>query len=318
MTPRSEFSLAGKRVYVAGHRGMAGSAIIRRLARENCVILTASRSELDLLKQDAVAAWMAKNRPDAIFFAAATVGGIHANNSRPADFIYDNLVIETNLIHSAWQAEVQKLLFLGSSCIYPKNSPQPMREDALMTGPLEPTNEWYAIAKIAGIKLCQAFRRQHGCDFISLMPTNLYGPGDRYDLLQGHVVAALMMKIYAAKQANAPTVELWGSGTPLREFLYSEDLADGCVFAMKHYSDEAPLNLGTGNEHTIRQLAETIAKVAGWDGTFVYDTSRPDGIMRKVMDVSRMNSLGWTAQTGFEDGMQRAYDWYVEHAAQPA
>lgn len=316
MSRSEKFSLAGKRVYVSGHRGMAGSAILRRLASENCEILTASRAELDLLRQTDVADWMQREKPDAVFLAAATVGGIHANNTRPADFIYDNLVIETNLINSAWKAGVRKLLFLGSSCIYPKHIPQPMSEEALLTGPLEPTNEAYAIAKIAGIKLCQAYRRQHGCDFISLMPTNLYGPGDRYELLQGHVVAALIMKTHAAKQSNAPTVELWGSGTPLREFLYSEDLADGCVFAMKHYSGEAPLNLGTGKEHTIRQLAETIAKVAGWKGNFVYDASKPDGMMRKVMDVSRLAELGWTAQTDFEAGMKHAYDWYVKNVTQ--
>ena len=309
------FSLQGKRVLVAGHLGMAGSAIVRRLGRENCETLTADRDEVDMLRQKDVEEWLAAVGPDVLFVAAAKVGGIHANSTRPAEFLYENLAIETNLIHSAWRTGVKKLLFLGSSCIYPRDAPQPMKEVALLTGPLEPTNEAYAIAKIAGIKLCQAYRRQYGCDFISAMPTNLYGPGDRYDLLSGHVVAAMIMKIHAAKNAGDKTVTLWGTGTPRREFLFTEDLADGLVFMMKHYSDYGHLNLGTGRDITIRELAETVAKVAGWSGEFAYDRTKPDGMPRKVMDVGRMTALGWTAPTRFEEGIKAAYDWYVAHAA---
>lgn len=311
----SEFELKGKRVWVAGHRGMAGSAIVRRLACEDCEIITASRSELDLLREADVNAWMAGRGIDVVFHAAATVGGILANSTRPGEFLYQNLLIAANVIHAAKINGVRKLLFLGSSCIYPRLAPQPMREDDLLTGPLEPTNEGYAIAKIAGIKLCQAYRRQYGCDFVSVMPTNLYGPGDRYDLRDGHVVAALIMKIHAAKLENKETVELWGTGTPRREFLFSEDLADACVFVMKNYSGEIFLNVGTGRDMTILQLAETIAKVAGWQGTFTFDRSKPDGMPRKVMDVSRLSALGWTAPTEFEAGMKEAYRWYVANAA---
>jgi len=290
---------------------MAGSAIARRLMRESCEIVTATRSELDLLRQAEVEAWMADRRIDVVFVAAATVGGIMANSTRPAEFLYDNLVIETNVIHAAWRTGVKKLLFLGSSCIYPRLAQQPMREEMLLTGALEPTNEAYAIAKIAGIKLCEAFRHQYGCDFVSVMPTNLYGPGDRYDAESGHVVAALIMKIHAAKSANSPTVELWGSGTPRREFLYSEDLADACVFVMKNYSGAMFLNVGTGKDMTILQLAQSIAKVIGWEGRFTLNTSKPDGMPRKVMDVSRLRALGWSAPTDFETGMKEAYRWYV-------
>ena len=307
----SSFDLRGKRVWVAGHGGMAGAAIVRRLEREQCEIVTATRSDLDLLRQVDVHAWVADKKIDAVFLAAATVGGIMANTTRPAEFLYENLVIETNVIHAAKSAGVKKLLFLGSSCIYPRMAEQPMREEALLTGALEPTNEWYAIAKIAGIKLCAAFRRQYGCDFVSVMPTNLYGPGDRYDAENGHVVAALIMKIHAARMANSATVELWGSGTPRREFLFTEDLADACVFVMKNYSDELFLNVGTGRDMTILELAETIARVAGWNGTFTFERSKPDGMPRKVMDVSRLRALGWSAPTEFEAGMKEAYKWYV-------
>jgi Nucleoside-diphosphate-sugar epimerases len=309
------FSLAGKRVLVAGHKGMVGGSIVRRLAREDCEVLTADRGEIDMSRQSDVEDWLAALKPDALFLAAAKVGGIHANNTRPAEFLYDNLVIETNVIHSAYKTGVKKLLFLGSSCIYPREAAQPIREEALLTGPLEPTNDAYALAKIAGIKLCQSYRKQYGCDFISAMPTNLFGPGDRYDLQNGHVVAALIMKIHAAKAADAKEVVLWGTGTPLREFLFTEDLADGLVFMMKNYSGESHLNLGTGREMTIRALAEAIAKVAGWSGKFTYDTSRPDGMPRKLMDVSRLAALGWTAKTRFEDGIKVAYDWYVANVA---
>ena len=305
------FALEGKRVWVAGHRGMAGSAIVRRLKQENCTIMTVMRQELDLLRQSQVEEWLSHNKPDAIFLAAATVGGILANASRPAEFLYENLVIEANIIHAAYTAKVQKLLFLGSSCIYPKLAPQPITEDALLTGPLEPTNEWYAIAKIAGIKLCQAYRKQYGCDFISAMPTNLFGPGDRYDLTQGHVVAALIVKIAAAKRNGVDAVEIWGSGTPQREFLFVDDLADALVFLMKHYSDVEHINVGTGKEMTIRELATRIAKVAGWRGEFTYDLSKPDGPPRKVMDVSRLSAMGWVAKTPFDKAMDQTYRDYL-------
>ena len=314
----SSFDLTGRRVWVAGHRGMAGAAIVRRLQREQCEIVTATRGELDLLRQADVHTWVADQRIDAIFLAAATVGGIMANSTRPAEFLYENLVIETNVIHAAKCAGVKKLLFLGSSCIYPRMAEQPMKEEALLTGALEPTNEWYAIAKIAGIKLCAAFRRQYGCDFISVMPTNLYGPGDRYDAENGHVVAALIMKVHAAKMANSATVELWGSGTARREFLFTEDLADACVFVMKNYSSEMFLNVGTGRDMTILELAEGIARVAGWKGTFTFDRSKPDGMPRKVMDVSRLTALGWSAQSTFDEGIKQAYDWYVANMANRA
>lgn len=312
----NSFDLTGRRVWVAGHRGMAGSAIARRLARESCEVVTVTHSELDLLRQADVHAWLAGKKIDAVFLAAATVGGILANTLRPAEFLYENLVIETNVIHAAREAGVKKLLFLGSSCIYPRLADQPIREEALLSGALEPTNEWYAIAKIAGIKLCQAFRRQYGCDFVSVMPTNLYGPGDRYDARDGHVVAALIMKIHTAKMTNSATVELWGSGAPRREFLFSEDLADACVFVMKNYSDELFLNVGTGRDMTILELAESIAKIVGWQGTFRFDKAKPDGMPRKVLDVSRMRAMGWAAPTDFETGMKEAYRWYVANVAE--
>ncbi len=311
----SLFDLSGRKVWVAGHRGMAGAAIARRLARESCQILTVDRTELDLLRQADVEDWMATYKPDAIFLAAGKVGGIWANATLPASFLYENLALETNIIHAAYRTGVKKLLFLGSSCIYPRLAPQPLREEMLLTGPLEPTNEAYAVAKIAGIKLCEAYRRQYGCDFVSVMPTNLYGPGDRYHAQDGHVVASLIMKIYAAVQTAASSVELWGTGTPRREFLFTEDLADACVFVMKNYSEALFLNVGTGTDMTILQLAQSIAKIAGWGGEFVFDSSKPDGMPRKVMDISRLATLGWVAPTKFEDGMQVAYDWYVEHVA---
>lgn len=311
----SDFELAGKRVWVAGHRGMAGSAIARRLATEDCELITVGHSELDLLCQADVNAWMRAQRIDAVFMAAATVGGIMANSTRPAEFLYNNIVMATNVIESARVSGVKKLLFLGSSCIYPRLAPQPMREEMLLTGALEPTNEWYAIAKIAGIKLCQSYRRQYGCDFVSVMPTNLYGPGDRYDAEAGHVVAALIMKIHAAKMANSATVELWGTGKPRREFLSADDLADACVFVMKHYSGEMFVNVGTGRDITVLELAEAIARIVGWNGEFVFDETKPDGMPRKVMDVSRLAALGWTAPTDFETGLAQAYAWYVANVA---
>jgi GDP-L-fucose synthase len=310
-----EFDLTGRRVWVAGHRGLAGSAITRRLMRENCGVITATRSELDLQRQADVNTWMADKKIDAVILAAATVGGILANSERPAEFLYDNLIIETNVIHAAWRTGVKKLLLLGSSCIYPRLAPQPLREEYLLTGPLEPSNEAYAIAKIAGIKLCQAYRRQYGCDFVSVMPANLYGAGDRYDAESSHVVAAMIMKIHAAKVADSASVELWGSGTPKREFLFSEDLADACVFVIKHYSGESPLNVGTGQDISILEMAHQIAGVIGWQGRFTLDPSKLDGTPRKVMDVSRLRTLGWSASTDFEAGVKQAYDWYLANVA---
>ena len=312
------FPLAGRRVFVAGHRGMVGSAIVRRLAGEGCEILTVGRGQVDLRRQQPTEDWIAAQRPDAVIVAAATVGGILANASRPADFIYDNLAIETNLVHAAHQARVKKLLFLGSSCIYPKFATQPMAEDALLTGALEPTNEWYAIAKIAGIKLCQAYRKQHGDDFISAMPTNLYGPGDNFDLASSHVVPALIRKIEEARLSGSPQVEIWGSGTPRREFLYVDDLADACVFLLKRYSGHEHVNVGTGTDLTIRELAATIARVVGYRGSFTYDSSKPDGTPRKLLDVSRLAALGWRASTSLEAGLKQSYDWYVSHRREVA
>ena len=312
------FPLKGRRVWVAGHRGMVGSAVVRRLAGEDCTVLTAGRDRVDLRRQAEVEAWMADERPDAVVVAAAKVGGILANSTRPAEFIYDNLAIETNIIHAAWRTGVSKLLFLGSSCIYPRLAPQPITEDALLTGPLEPTNEWYAIAKIAGIKLCQAYRKQYGCDFISLMPTNLYGPGDNFDLTSSHVLPALLSKIDRAKRDGLEAVELWGSGKPRREFLHVDDLADASVFLLQNYSGDIPLNVGTGTDVTIRELAELIADVVGYTGRFVYDTSKPDGTPRKLLDVGQLARLGWTARIDLRAGVGSTYDWYRANVAQPA
>jgi len=315
MTGRTDYSFAGKRVWVAGHRGMAGSAIARRLQSEGCEILTVGRDEVDLRRQEKVDAWMSAKKPHVVFMAAATVGGILANATRPAEFLYDNLVIETNVIHAAHRTGVEKLLFLGSSCIFPRMAPQPMTEDQLLTGPLEPTNEWYAIAKIAGIKLCQAYRRQYDSDFISAMPTNLFGPGDNFDLQQGHVAAAMIAKVHRAKTEGLSTIEIWGSGTPRREFLYVDDLADALVFMIKHYSSEEFLNVGTGVDISIRELAELVAKVAGWHGDFVYDRSKPDGMPRKVMNVDKLSAMGWSARTSLDEGFAMAYRWYEKNIA---
>ena len=313
---REIYALAGKKVWVAGHRGMAGSAIVRRLEREGCEILTVGREAVDLRRQAEVEAWMAANKPQAVFVAAGTVGGILANSTRPGEFIYDNMQIEFNVIHAAYRVGVEKLLFLGSSCIYPREAPQPMTEDALLTGPLEPTNEWYAVAKIAGIKLCDAYRRQYGCDFISAMPTNLYGAGDNFDLKQGHVAAALIAKFHRAKVENLPAVELWGSGRPMREFLYVDDLADGLVFLMKTYSGDQHVNVGTGKEISILDLAHLLKKIVGYEGELAFDSSKPDGMMRKVMDVGRLAGMGWSATTSVEEGFRTAYRWYVENIDQ--
>ncbi len=309
------YVLQGKRVFVAGHRGMVGSAVVRRLAQEDCEALTAPRGDLDLRDPGAVAAWMEAARPQVVVMAAAKVGGILANDTRPAEFLYDNLMIEAAVTEGARRVGVEKMLFLGSSCIYPKLAAQPITEDSLLTGPLEPTNEWYAIAKIAGVKLAQAYRRQYGCDFISAMPTNLYGPGDNFDLASSHVLPALMRKIHDAKASGASTVEIWGSGRPYREFLYVDDLADACIHLLKTYSDPAPVNVGTGEDLTIAELAQTLARVVGWSGRFVYDASKPDGTPRKRLDVSRLHATGWSARTGLEEGVALTYRWYLDHAA---
>jgi GDP-L-fucose synthase len=310
------YSLRGKKVWVAGHKGMAGSAIVRRLAQEACEILIVDRATVDLRRQTEVEDWMEANRPQAVFVAAGKVGGILANSTQPGDFLYDNMQIEFNVIHAARMVGVEKLLFLGSSCIYPREAPQPMNEDVLLTGQLEPTNEWYAIAKIAGIKLCEAYRRQHGCDFISAMPTNLYGIGDNFDLKHGHVAAALIAKFHSAKIENLPAVELWGSGKPMREFLYADDLADGLVFLMKHYSGAQHVNVGTGREISILDLAHLLKEIVGFQGKLTFDSSKPDGMMRKVMDVGRLAEMGWTAETSVEQGFRQAYRWYAENIEQ--
>jgi GDP-L-fucose synthase len=306
------FDLQYKRIFVAGHHGMMGSAIVRRLAREKSEILVADRRTLDLTNQLATEDWLARMRPDAIFLAAGLVGGISANSTYPADFIANNLAIALNVIRGAHIFGVKKLLALGSSCVYPKNAPQPMSEDALLTGPLESTNEWYAIAKIAAIKLCQAYRKQYGCDFVSVMPTNLYGLNDNYHPENSHVPAALIRRFHEAKLAGAATVTVWGSGTPRREFIYADDAADACVFVMRNYSGHQYLNIGTGSDLTITQFAELVAEVVGYRGKIVYDASRPDGTPRKALDISRLRDLGWTAKTDLRDGLGLAYADFIE------
>ncbi|HEV7291544.1 MAG TPA: GDP-L-fucose synthase [Devosia sp.] len=306
------YALGGKRVFVAGHRGMVGSAIVRRLANENCTVLTASRTELDLKDQASVRAWFGDQRPDAVFLAAAKVGGILANDRYPADFLYDNLMIEANVIEAAHRHDTGKLLFLGSSCIYPKFAEQPITEEALLTGSLEPTNEWYAIAKIAGIKLAQAYRRQHGRDFISAMPSNLYGPGDNYDLAGSHVLPALIRKAHDGKVAGAASFEIWGTGTPRREFLHVDDLADACVYLMQSYSAEEHINIGYGSDITIGEVARLVADVVGFEGRIVNDTTRPDGTPRKLMDSSRLFATGWRPRVALADGIAAAYREFLD------
>jgi len=308
--PPTIFPLKGHRVFVAGHRGMVGSALVRRLTREECELLTLDRDTVDLRNQAAVDRWFGEHRPEAVLLAAARVGGIHENDIYPGDFLYDNLAIATNVIEASRRAGVAKLLFLGSSCIYPRLAPQPISESCLLTGPLEPTNEWYAVAKIAGLKLCQAYRRQHGCDFVSVMPTNLYGPNDNFDLLSSHVLAALLAKIDAAVRECRDVVEIWGSGSPRREFLHVDDLADAVVFLMKTWSDEEPINIGTGADVTISELAKLIAEIVGFSGRFVFDGSKPDGTPRKLLDVSKLAALGWRPQIELQTGIRQTYDWY--------
>ena len=296
------------KIYIAGHRGMVGSAIARRLRNLGCQnIVTRTRQELDLVNQAAVDAFFEAEKPDQVYLAAAKVGGIHANNTYRAQFLYDNLMIESNTIHAAWKHGVDKLLFLGSSCIYPKLAAQPLVEDSLLTGPLEPTNEPYAIAKIAGIKLCETYRDQYGANFISAMPTNLYGPGDNYDLENSHVLPALLRKIHTAKITGAPSVPLWGTGSPKREFLHVDDLAEGCVHLMDSYNGSQWVNVGTGVDLSIKELAQMICQIVGYDGALDWDTSKPDGTPRKLMDVSRINALGWKASIGLREGIERVY-----------
>jgi GDP-L-fucose synthase len=305
-----DYPIGGKRVWVAGHRGMVGGALCRRLAAEGCVILAAGRDAVDLRRQAAVEAWMAAERPQAIFLAAATVGGIHANQSRPAEFLYDNLAIAANVVEAAHRQGVEKLMVLGSSCVYPRLAAQPVAEADLLTGPLEPTNEWYAVAKIAAIKLAQAYRRQYGCDFIAVNPTNLYGPGDNFDPAESHVVSALLRKLHEAKEQGGP-VEIWGTGTPRREYLFVDDAADALVFLMRHYSAEAAINVAGGEEVTIADLAARVAEVVGYGGRLTFDPAKPDGMPRKVLQGERLAALGWRPRTPLNTGLRMTYRWYL-------
>ncbi|MCZ2134040.1 MAG: GDP-L-fucose synthase [Burkholderiales bacterium] len=305
------------RIFVAGHRGLVGSALVRCLERAGATdLVVRSRAELDLTDQRAVAEFFARERPAYVFLAAAKVGGIKANDTYPAEFLRENLAIQTNVIHSAWQTGVRKLCFLGSSCIYPKLAPQPMAEDALLTGPLEPTNEWYAVAKIAGIKMCQAYRRQYGFDAISVMPTNLYGPGDNFDLQNSHVLPAMIRRFHEAKLADASSVTIWGSGTPRREFLHVDDMAEACVFLMRQYTGEMHVNVGVGEDLTILDLAAKVAAAVGYRGAITTDPTKPDGTPRKLMDVGRIHAMGWRARIGLDEGIADTYRWYLDHASE--
>ncbi len=312
MSGDESFALSGRRVYIAGHRGMVGSACVRRLQDEGCTLLVADRSDIDLTDQYAVSSFMADTRPDVVIIAAARVGGILANSSIPASFLYDNIMIEANLIHAAWQTNVAKLLFLGSSCIYPRETPQPIPEDALLTGPLEATNEWYAIAKITGIKLCQAYRRQYGCDFISAMPCNLYGPNDNFNPEGSHVIPGMMRRFHRARLEGETAVLCWGTGRPRREFLHVDDLADACTFLLRSYSSEGHVNVGTGSDISIADLAYSIRRVTGFEGEVRWDTSKPDGTMLKRMDTTLINRLGWSPRISFDRGLQQTYEWFKE------
>jgi GDP-L-fucose synthase len=312
------FTLERKRVWVAGHRGMVGAALVRRLRRENCDILTVDRATLDLTQKEAVAAWMAKVRPQVIFVAAAKVGGILANDTYPADFLYQNLMIEASIIEAARKESVEKLLFLGSSCIYPRDAPQPIPESALLTGPLEPTNQWYAIAKIAGIKLCQAYRRQFGCDFISAMPTNLYGPGDNYDLETSHVLPALIRKAHEAKLRGDRQIIIWGTGKPRREFLHVDDCADAVVHLIKNYSGADHINVGSSEDLTINDLARLVVEVVGFKVEIVHDPSKPDGTPSKLMSSEKLRALGWRPRISLREGIANAYREFVDASDVPA
>lgn len=305
------FELEGKRVWVAGHRGMVGSALVRLLARENCEVLTVPRSEVDLRDQAATRSWLEYTKPDAVIMAAARVGGIAANSASPVSFLYDNLMIEANVIEGSARAGVEKLLLLGSTCIYPRDAEQPIREEALLTGPLEKTNEWYAIAKIAGIKLCQAYRQEQGLDFISAQPTNLYGPGDNYDLETSHVLPALIRKAHEAKLKNAESLTIWGSGNPLREFLHVDDLAEAVVFLLRNYSDALPVNIGSGEELSIADVAHLVCKTVGFEGPLSFDRSRPDGTPRKLADLTRLHGLGWDNARPLKVGLKQTYESFL-------
>lgn len=305
--------MSQRRIFVAGHRGLVGSALMRQLSGTSDLVLTATRAELDLTDQAATQLWLTRHKPDVVIVAAAKVGGIHANNTQPAYFLNDNLAIASNLIHGAHRADIDRLVFLGSSCIYPKLAPQPIPESALLTGPLEPTNEWYAIAKIAGLKMCAAYRRQHGRRYISVMPCNLYGPSDNFDLLSSHVIPALMRKIHEAKRAGATAVEVWGTGSPLREFLHVDDLARGVLFCLDHYDAEEHINCGTGSEVTIRGLAKAICDVVGFQGELRFDATKPDGAPRKLMDSARLHALGWKPSISLHEGLARTYEWFLSN-----
>jgi GDP-L-fucose synthase len=307
--------LTGKRIFVAGHKGMVGSAVVRRLAREGCEVITAGREQADLLRQDETERFMADARPDAVVMAAARVGGILANDTYPAEFLYNNLMIEANITAAAHGAGVNRMLFLGSSCIYPKFADQPIDEEALLTGPLEPTNEWYAVAKIAGIKLVQAYRRQYGRDYISAMPTNLYGPGDNFDLSSSHVLPALIRKVHEAKQRGDRAITIWGTGTPRREFLHADDCADALVFLLKSYSGELHINVGSGTDVTILELAQLICRIVGFTGAIEHDLTKPDGTPRKLMSAARLSAMGWAPSISLEDGIASTYRWFLENAA---
>jgi GDP-L-fucose synthase len=302
------------RVFVAGHRGLVGSAIVRRLEAEGFRrVMRVTRDELDLRNQAAVNEWFRANRPEYVFLVAGTVGGILANSTRPAEFIYDNVMIHATVVHAAHLFGAEKLLYLGSSCIYPRDSPQPMREEHLLTGPLEATNEWYAIAKISGIKLCQAYRKQYGSDFISAMPTNLYGPNDNFDLASSHVLPAMIRKFHDAKAGGRSEVTIWGTGTPRREFLHVDDLADACVFLMRHYGEATHINVGTGEDLTIRELADMVREIVHPEAVIVHDTSKPDGTPRKLLDVSRLHALGWRHRIALREGIASSYEWFLQH-----
>lgn len=312
------FTLRGKRVWLAGHRGMVGQALTRRLLNEGVILLVADHAALDLTRQAETEAWVAANRPDVVIVAAAKVGGIHANMTAPADFLYDNLAIEMNVIHSAWKAGVAKLLFIGSSCIYPRAAAQPVSEAALLSGLPEPTNEAFAIAKIAGIKLCEAYRVQHKADFISVIPANLYGPGDNFDPYHSHVPAALMRRFHEAARDGLARTEIWGTGTPRREFLFVDELADACVFLLQHYSDLGPINIGTGNDISIAEFAASMGAAVGYQGRIEYDTSKPDGMPRRLLDSSKLAALGWQPVMTLEDGLRRTYEWFRREVVAPA
>jgi len=314
---KRDFALDNKRIFVAGHRGMVGSAVVRALRERRCEVVTAPWPGVDLRRQEDAEQWLKENRPDAVILAAARVGGILANDTRPAEFIYDNLAIASTVVEAARRANVEKLLFLGSSCIYPKEAPQPIAEEGLLTGPLEPTNEWYAVAKIAGIKLCQAYRRQYGCNFISAMPCNLYGPGDNFDLESSHVVPALMRKMHEAKSAQSPHVTVWGTGKPRREFLHVDDLAAAAIHLLEWYAGEQHVNVGTGRDTTIAALATSIRNVTGFEGQLVFDSTKPDGVSRKLLDISKLTALGWRPKIDLSSGLSGVYQWYLSHGDTP-